>query len=568
MTKKTAFKKSAVAIALAGIMAGCAGLNTADSSPVEKNLVIGLGLQVNYDSCNSRVLLEQRVQRAYSVGSQLDNVLYVFTGKANPTSLKTCDVDATGKTEAGAMKEILMAKYGVSSDDILLEEQSTSTVENAEFLHGILKEKEQAGEFVVGDMYLVTSAYHNHRVNYKEQRSISSISSFNDVFGDDVFEGGRNVFSSSELGREDIWSSDANLMGGKTNTVNTSRAMGDLNGNGYSDVVLVDHSTGSVEVYLSSGEHFAKAGTTDLVFDADSNVTLADVNGNGFADLVGTSEEGLIVAFADGNGSFGQSTLVSRQFAASDNLHFADITGDQQSEIVKFAGNGTYTARFNGSQYDGLVKVTDDFGSQNYTDENSAEFTFGNNGSDYPRFVADVTGNGLADIVAFGHNSIYVATNDGEGSFNPRRPWLSNDKEGNSANFVKGREFANLNGENQWDTAWSSERHPRGVADINGNGRADIWAIGEHGVYVAWSADMTGNGQAEHFENLNSVWIYETKVRYNQEQDDSFHQFTPWRGWESTAEMPRTFTDVNGNGRADLVGFGLDGVYVAVSENP
>ena len=35
-------------------------------------------------------------------------------------------------------------------------------------------------------------------------------------------------------------------------------------------------------------------------------------------------------------------------------------------------------------------------------------------------------------------------------------------------------------------------------------------------------------------------------------------------GW-TVAQFVRTVGDVNGNGKADLVGFGLDGVYVALS---
>ena len=563
-------KKKALVLAVAAILAGCNDNSSDPNTPVvaEKNLVIGLGLQVNFDTCNSRVLLEQRVDRAYSVGSQLEDVLYVFTGKGNPTSIKSCDVNNTGRTEAKAMKEILMAKYKVAEENILLEEQSISTNENASYLYEILKEKKQKNELIVKDMYLVTSAYHNHRANYKEGSDISSVNSFNQVFGEGTFDKSSNVFSSSELAKEEKWSQDGELVAPYKNADNTARVFGDLNGNKRSDLVTVDYATGETSVYFSSTQNSLKNTNTPYNFPATGNVALADVNGNGNNDLVGTSKDGLYIAKGNGDGTFADAQLVSNEFTSEDNLHFFDITGNKQAELIHFAKTGTFSASLKDAELQASAEISSDFGSQSYTDNKTIGHLFGDASSDYPRFVADVTGNGVGDIVAFGHENIYVAVNKGDGTYQDRAIWLTNDTEGNTANFVKGREFADLNRENQWNTAWTSARHPRGVADINGNGRADIWAIGEHGVYVAWAADIDRNGEADHFENLNSVWVYETKVRYNQDKETAFQQFTPHRGWTSTAQYPRTFTDLNGNGRADLIGFGDDAVYVSTSENP
>ena len=103
--------------------------------------------------------------------------------------------------------------------------------------------------------------------------------------------------------------------------------------------------------------------------------------------------------------------------------------------------------------------------------------------------VADVTGDGdgYADIVAYGHTAIYASINDGYGAFSAHQTWLTNDAEGNGMNFVTDSNQVELMLGVGWgDKRWSAN-YPRGVDDVNGDGRADIWAIGEHGVYVAWS---------------------------------------------------------------------------------
>ena len=82
----------------------------------QADLIIGLGLQVNYESCNARLLLEQRVDRAYQVSLTKNNPLFAFAGKGNPESLKSCFEYGEGLTEAQAMKNYLMQKYGVTED--------------------------------------------------------------------------------------------------------------------------------------------------------------------------------------------------------------------------------------------------------------------------------------------------------------------------------------------------------------------------------------------------------------------------------------------------------------------
>lgn len=565
-----------VACALA---VGCGSENDDPVIPESKeqaDLIIGLGLQVNYKSCNARLLLEQRVDRAYQVSLEKNNPLFVFAGKGNPESLKSCFENGEGLTEAQAMKNYLMQKYRVTEDRIILEEKSISTDENARNLIPILEKLSVERNIEISSKSLVTSAYHNHRQSWRDSTDNSSVFFFNRHLGEGSFVDGVNVYDASALAEEVIWSSSEALISSTGNTVtNSARIIGDVSGDGLQDVVKVDYSTGKVYLSLSNGQSFSEPVELESTFSAQHQVHLADLTGDGKADLIGLDAQGNIhVALNTGNNSFAPesiwgnitSLLTSDTVASGFNIGFGQLDGTLGDDLVIFADNRTYYATSTGSGFSRPNLMVNDFGSTTPVDDSSNRF-YGNSTSDHPRFVADITGDGLADIVAFGHTAIYASINNGDNTFTDRQTWLSEDSEGNGFNFVTGSNHAELVLGVGWGQKYWSAGYPRGVSDVNGDGRSDIWAIGEHGVYVAWSADIDKDGTGDHFENLNSVWVYESKWRHNGENDQKFQQFTSYRGW-TMDRHPRMFGDVNGNGRADLVGFGESSVFVAISEHP
>ncbi|WP_247048931.1 FG-GAP repeat domain-containing protein, partial [Arthrobacter rhizosphaerae] len=89
----------------------------------------------------------------------------------------------------------------------------------------------------------------------------------------------------------------------------------------------------------------------------------------------------------------------------------------------------------------------------------------------HPRFLADITGDGRADIVGFGDAGVWVSLNNGNGTFQSPRFAVPN--------------FAYVAG------GWRVEKHPRILADITGDGRADIVGFGDAGV---WASVSMGNG--------------------------------------------------------------------------
>jgi hypothetical protein len=248
---------------------------------------------------------------------------------------------------------------------------------------------------------------------------------------------------------------------------------------------------------------------------------LADITGDGRADIVGFGDAGVWTALAKPNGTFADPQFVLANFGIEAggwrvDKHprvLADLRGNGRADIVGFGDAGVYVALSNG---DGTFQpaqfVVADFGAE----------AGGWHVDKHPRFVVDITGNGHADIVGFGDAGVYVALGNGDGTFQPPQFVLAN--------------FGEQAG------GWHVDKHPRFLADLTGTGRADIVGFGDAGVYVA-----LGNGNGT-FQDAQLVVA----------------DFGAEAGGWHVDRHPRLLADITGNGRADIVGFGDAGVYVAL----
>ncbi|UUR07846.1 FG-GAP-like repeat-containing protein [Sphingomonas glaciei] len=247
---------------------------------------------------------------------------------------------------------------------------------------------------------------------------------------------------------------------------------------------------------------------------------VADVNGDGYSDIVGFGQAGVVASFGSANGSFSAASLVSSDFGqsagwSSDNAfhrELADVNGDRRADIIGFGTAGTLVslARADGT-FAAPVVGAQNFGTaQGWTSQES-----------HARVVGDVNGDGKADLIGFGSAGTLVALGNGDGTFG-----------------VAALALANFGVQQGWT---SDNAFHRVVADVNGDKKDDIIGFGAAGTWVALSKG-DGTFQAPQLALSN---------------------FGKDQGWSTQNGFARDVADVNGDGRADIVGFGIAGTYVA-----
>ncbi|AAZ97308.1 hypothetical protein Tbd_1355 [Thiobacillus denitrificans ATCC 25259] len=302
------------------------------------------------------------------------------------------------------------------------------------------------------------------------------------------------------------------------------RFLADLSGDGRADIA--GFGDAGVWTALGNGDgtfqppQFVLA---DLGYESGWRVEkhprfLVDLTGDGRADLVGFGDAGVWTALGNGDGTFQppQFVLADLGYEAGWRVEkhprfLADVNGDGRADLVGFGDAGVWTALGNG---DGTFQppqfVLADLG-----------YEAGWRVEKHPRFLADLNGDGRPDIVGFGDAGVWTALGNGDGSFQQPQ-------------FV----LADLG----YESGWRVDKHPRFLADLTGDGRADLVAFGDAGV---WTALGNGDGSFQPPQFVLADLGYES-------------------GWR-VEQHPRFLVDLTGDGRADLVGFGDAGVYVAQS---
>lgn len=305
---------------------------------------------------------------------------------------------------------------------------------------------------------------------------------------------------------------------------------------------------------------------------------VGDVNGDTLADIVGFGANQVSVALGNRDGRFAAPIDVFSNFSNADGWrvgehlrYLADVNGDRRVDIVGFGANQVSVAlgRTDG-RFDAPINSFNRFTNAD-----------GWRVSEHLRYLADVNGDSLADIVGFGATQVSVALGQRDGRFDSPIDVFNN--------------FTIAQG-------WRVGEHLRELADVNGDGRADIVGFGANEVYLAlgqrdgrfaapiaisprftmangWFvgqqlrklADVNGDGRADivgFSDNLVSVALGQPDgalFGYFNPPFNVFNHFTKYQGWEIGKHL-RELADVNGDGRADIVGFGENGVFVSLGQ--
>jgi hypothetical protein len=261
-------------------------------------------------------------------------------------------------------------------------------------------------------------------------------------------------------------------------------------------------------------------------WDSDNHYPreLADINHDGMADIVGFGEAGVYESLATGGGAFGPLTFKLAAFGNSSGGWSSEDRYPRELADINHDGMADIVGFGEAGVYVSLATGGGNFGPLSFQLSAFGNSSGGWSSEDkYPRELADVNGDGMADIVGFGEAGVYVSLATGGGAFGPLTFKLA--------------AFGNSSG------GWDSENHyPRQLADVNGDGMADIVGFGEAGVYVSLA---TGGGSFGPLVLKLAAFSPSTS------------------GWTSNDQFPRELADVNLDGKIDIVGFGQNNVFVA-----
>jgi hypothetical protein len=299
----------------------------------------------------------------------------------------------------------------------------------------------------------------------------------------------------------------------------TGDGTGDIIGFGERNVVVsINNGDGTFQAPKEAIQNFAYAGG----WRVESHPRfVADLRRTGRADIIGFGNDGVWVSLNNGGGNFSPPSLVINNFGCNAGWRvenhprfLADITGDGSPDIIGFGEKSVF------------VSLNNRDGTFQHPKPVLNNFCYNAGGwtvTKHPRFLADLTGDGRADIIGFGDHGVYVSLSSGDGMFGPVHKVLND--------FCHGA------------GGWRVEIHPRFIADITGNGRGDIVGFGHAGVLVAIN---NGDGTFQPSKLAVAAFGYSS-------------------GWR-VDKHPRFVADLTGNGCADIVGFGDDGVLVSFND--
>jgi len=173
--------------------------------------------------------------------------------------------------------------------------------------------------------------------------------------------------------------------------------VGDMNGDGHPDLLAVGYG---VSIFLGAGNGTFGTATRYGSFTVQTVVT-ADLNGDGKLDVaVGPLESGTVVFLGNGNGSLAPANAL---FTGGDPVAAGDFNADGKQDIVGLSGSNLLgILRGNG---DGTFGTARTFGTPSATGAPA---------------IADLNGDGNADVVAVGPNSVYRWLGDGHGGLGSR----------------------------------------------------------------------------------------------------------------------------------------------------
>ena len=161
----------------------------------------------------------------------------------------------------------------------------------------------------------------------------------------------------------------------------------DINGDGKADFIGRNRRTSMIKVGISNGNGFSisSGSWNENYWDLNYDIHIADVNGDGMADIIGRSEiDGDIqVGISSGSNFYGSTSWGN--WDLNYDIHIADVNGDGKADFIG-RNRRTSMIKVGISNGNGLSTSRGSW-NENYWDLN------------YDIHIADVNGDGMADII-------------------------------------------------------------------------------------------------------------------------------------------------------------------------
>ncbi len=270
--------------------------------------------------------------------------------------------------------------------------------------------------------------------------------------------------------------------------------LADVNGDGNADLcgrssngIVCATSTGVVNPGTTLSTHFNAATTW---FDAEltdakgwlppeysTTLQFGDIDGDGRADFCARHADGIVCATATKSNTFANYKNWSTFFSDANgwnssaayygSIRLADINHDGKSDICARSASGVVCALSTGSSFGDVTNWLSDMTDAGgwFSDSYGTTLQLG-----------DLDGDGYADLCARNVSGVSCALNNRNNQFAQLSvSWTSS--------WPASQAFSNKNG---WVSSASSYGSIR-LADINGDGKADICGRGEHGLVCGLS---------------------------------------------------------------------------------
>jgi hypothetical protein len=291
----------------------------------------------------------------------------------------------------------------------------------------------------------------------------------------------------------------------------------DINGDGAPDVVAFDYANNSMITWLNLGNGTFNAAVTtplDMTYGYAGIVYVADVNGDGKADLIYTTTVSqsntsttiaLEVQLGAGDGTFGTAAAAkvqqltiptSVQLPSVAGIAMADLNGDGKLDLVlglpeNTGGGGTWvvaTMLGNGDGTFSTLGATQAISAPAFAD------VFGN--VDFNTtgiYIADVNGDKKLDVVSDLDGTLYVALGNGDGTFGAA---VTSDVSAIAGTYTSALLDLNGDGKLDWVTAGGTMGEYIGNGDGTFTGPAvnNQFIVDSPGYSSLLAADFNGDG--------------------------------------------------------------------------